>query len=73
MKHVIKNTIISLTSIPMFHLYKNSCKNLLKLYVWVSPLFKTCTWKPPTAICGLTDVKTKQDFALAMNYTGAGV
>lgn len=36
-----KNTIIFLTSTPMFHLYKNSFKNLLIWYVWVFPLFKT--------------------------------
>lgn len=35
--------------------------------MWVLPLLKTCAWKPPTTICGLTGVKTKQDFTLAMH------
>lgn len=57
----------------MFYLYKNSFKNLLILYVWVFLLFKTCAWKPPTTICALTEVKTKQYSTSAMNYTGAGI
>lgn len=35
--------------------------------MWVLPLFKTYAWKPPTTICGLSNVKTKQDFTSAMN------